>query len=278
VRGADRIPATGPEVALPPGPNLPVGLQTLLFMAGRAWVFRRWQRRFGNVFAVHIAPAGHGVVIAEPAHIREIFAGPADTFHAGEGNAILEPVMGRHSVLLLDEDEHLAARKRVMSAFHGAAMGSWSEVIEAITAERVASWPRDTVFAVHPELNAISLEVILRIVFGVSDQARLDSLRPLLTKLVRIGPVIFLGWTYPQLGRLGPWRRFGELNREIDRLLFAEIAERRSVHDLATRNDVLSRLLGGRAGAERCGGPRPSRDAVARRSRDNRCHARVDPA
>ncbi|MDT4971517.1 MAG: cytochrome family, partial [Pseudonocardiales bacterium] len=153
---------------LPPGPRLPTGLQTLLFMTARTWIGPRWHRRYGDVFSVHLAPAGRGVVLTKPEHIREVFAGPASTFHAGEGNAILGPIMGEHSVLLLDEEAHLAARKRVMSAFHGGAMRGYGEVVEKLAAEQVERWPVGKPFAVHPFMNDISLEVILRIVFGVT--------------------------------------------------------------------------------------------------------------
>jgi cytochrome P450 family 135 len=236
-------PAPSAVPTLPPGPKLPTAVQTVLFMAAKTWAAQRWQHRYGDVFALRIAPAGDAVVLARPEHIREVFAGPADVFHAGEGNAILGPIMGEHSVLLLDEKEHLAARKRVMAAFHGAAVKSWSEVIERLTADSVAQWPRNRPFAVHPKLNDISLEVILRIVFGMADGERLRELRPLLKKLVQIGPVIFLGWLYPQLMRYGPWRRFDKVKQAADALIHAEISERRAATDLDERTDVLSKLL-----------------------------------
>jgi cytochrome P450 len=229
--------------ALPPGPRLPAGLQTLLFMTGRTWIGPRWHRRYGDVFSVHLAPAGRGVVLTKPEHIREVFAGPASTFHAGEGNAILGPIMGEHSVLLLDEQAHLAARKRVMSAFHGEAMRGYGEVVENLAAEQVEQWPVGKPFAVHPFMNDISLEVILRIVFGVTEEARLVEMRPLLRRLVKIGPLVFLGWLYPRLEAVGPWLRFRNLKDATDALIYAEIADRRQVPDLTGRTDVLSKLL-----------------------------------
>jgi cytochrome P450 len=231
------------QLSLPPGPRLPKAVQTLLFMTQREWISPRWQRRYGDVFAIHIAPAGRAVVLARPEHIREVFAGSATTFHAGEGNAILGPVMGEHSVLLLDEDAHLAARKRVMAAFRGEAMRGYGEIVERLAADQVAGWPVGTPFAVHPHLNDISLEVIVRIVFGVTDGPRLAQMRPLLQQLVKIGPTVLLGWLYPALERVGPWRRFRELKAATDAVLYAEIADRRSVTDLDGRTDVLSRLL-----------------------------------
>jgi cytochrome P450 len=228
---------------LPPGPRLPAVLQTVLFLGLRTYVAPRWQRRYGDVFSVHVAPAGRGIVLTRPEHIREVFAGSADVFHAGEGNAILGPIMGEHSVLLLDEDAHRESRRKVMSAFHGEAMRHWAGVVEELAAADVATWPVGTPFAVHPHLNDISLEVILRIVFGVTDDARLREMRPLLSRLVRIGPTIFIGWMYPGLQRIGPWRRFLRLKERVDELVYAEIAERRIVPDLAERRDVLSKLL-----------------------------------
>jgi len=228
---------------LPPGPRLPAAVQTLLFLTGRTFIGPRWHRRYGDVFSVHLAPAGRGVVLTKPEHIREVFAGPASTFHAGEGNAILGPIMGEHSVLLLDEDAHLAARKRVMAAFRGEAMRGYAEIVERLAAEQVERWPIGKPFAVHPFMNDISLEVILRIVFGVTDETRLTQMRPLLRRLVKIGPLVFLGWLYPRLDAVGPWRRFRLVKDATDALIYAEIAERRRVPDLAGRTDVLSKLL-----------------------------------
>src|SRR4051794_20725120 len=231
------------ELRLPPGPRLPRALQTVLFLTQRDQIAPRWHRRYGDVFSIHIAPAGHGVVLVDPEDIRQVFAGPADTYHAGEGNAILGPIMGRHSVLLLDEDEHKRSRKRVMAAFHGETMRGWGSKVEQLAADNVATWPQGRSFAVHPQMNDISLEVILRIVFGVTDEVRTGELRPLLQRLVRIGPTIFVGWMYPRLQGIGPWRRFQLLKESVDTLLYAEIADRRRVTDLAERKDVLSKLL-----------------------------------
>lgn len=230
-------------IQLPPGPRWPAFAQTLMFMGARKIFAPRWQRRYGDVFAIHVAPAGRAVVLSRPEDIKAVFAGPADVFHAGEGNAILGPIMGEHSVLLLDEAEHLAARKRVMSAFHGEAIASWGAVVEELAERTVERWPVDSPFGVHQHMNDISLEVILRIVFGVSDEGRLAQMRPLLKRLVRIGPVIFLGWLYPGLDNLGPWKRFNIVKAKTDALIYREIAERREVPDLAERKDVLSKLL-----------------------------------
>lgn len=234
------IPASA---ELPPGPSLPKFVQTVMITALGGRTIPRWFDRYGDVFSLRIAPAGRAVIIKKPEHIREVFAGSSSTFHAGEGNAILGPIMGRHSVLLLDEAEHLETRKRIMAAFHGETIRGYDGVIADITREVIATWPVDTPIRMHEQMNTISLEVIVRIVFGVSDGPRLDRLRPLLRELVGIGPTVFIGWLYPALDRVGPWRRFQQIKAATDRELYAEIAQRRTEPDLATRNDVLSKLL-----------------------------------
>ena len=231
------------DAVLPPGPKWPAAMQTVMFLTLRSRFLPRWRRKYGDVFSVNIAPAGRGVVISRPEYIREIFAGPADTFHAGEGNAILGPIMGEHSVLLLDEQEHLAARRRVMAAFHGETTSGYAEVIEELTARTVEQWPVGEAFALHPLMNDISLEVILRIVFGVRDVQRLEQMRPLIRELVNVGPLVFVGWLYPRLSAVGPWRRFHEVQQAADALIYEEIAQRRTADDLAARTDVLSKLL-----------------------------------
>jgi cytochrome P450 len=231
------------SLALPPGPRWPTVIQTVLFLSLGPYVAPRWHKRYGDVFTVQLAPAGTAIVLTRPEHIKEVFAGTADTFHAGEGNAILGPIMGEHSVLLLDEEEHRVARKRVMSAFRGEAIAGWGPVLERLAAENVATWPVGRPFAVHPHMNDVSLEVMLRIVFGLTDETRREEMRPLLQQLIRIGPTIFLGWMYPGLQRVGPWRRYARLKDHVDELVYAEIAERRTVANLAERTDVLSKLL-----------------------------------
>jgi cytochrome P450 len=92
-------------------------------------------------------------------------------------------------------------------------------------------------------MNALTLEVILRVVFGVADEDRLTRLRPLVNATVDVKPVVLLGWGYPFLQRFGPWKKVVEVQRDLDRLLYAETAERRAAGDLHERSDVLSQLL-----------------------------------
>lgn len=231
-----------PGTALPPGPKLPALLQTFLFLGARRQVYAHYRRRYGELFTTTVAGPRTIVTLSRPEHIRQVFAGSPTIFHAGKGNRILEPVMGRNSLLTIDGDEHLRARKLLMPAFNGAALRGYRELMTDLAVRSVEAWPTNTPFPVHPRMNAVTLEIILRVVFGMTEGDRLAELRPRLNRMTDISPLTVLGWSYPRLRKLGHWRRNWENLKAADRLLYAEIADRRT-EDLTDRGDVLSRLL-----------------------------------
>ena len=229
---------------LPPGPRLPGLLQSVGLLRFRHRFIPALRRRYGDVFTVRILPEGrHLVVFNRPEHVKEIFAGDPESFHAGKGNAILGPVMGEHSLLLVDSAQHKRARKLLMPAFNGQALRGYEELVTRLTRREVDRWREGTAFASLERMNALTLEVILQVVFGVTDEGTLSRLRPLVNRTVNIPPLVFLGWGFPGLQKYGPWRRTVENQIELDRVIFAEIAHRRQAGDLPDRSDVLSRLL-----------------------------------
>jgi cytochrome P450 family 135 len=229
---------------LPPGPRLPGILQSIGLLRFRHRFVPALQRRYGDVFSIKIMPEGrHLVVFNRPEHVKEIFAGDPEVFHAGKGNAILGPVMGEHSLLLVDSTQHKRARKLLMPAFNGHALRGYEDLVTGLAKTEVGRWQEGEAFASLERMNALTLEVILQVVFGVTDEARLSELRPLVNKTVNIPPLVFLGWGFPRLQKLGPWRRTVENQIELDRVIFRVIGERREATDLAERSDVLSRLL-----------------------------------
>ncbi len=229
---------------LPPGPRLPAILQSIGALRFRHTFIPAMHRRYGEVFSLRLVPEGRNFVLFNrPEHVKEIFAGDPEVFHAGKGNAILGPVMGEHSLLLLDSTQHRRARRLLMPAFNGRALRGYEDLVVRLVRAEVERWPEHEPFASLGRMNALTLEVILHVVFGVTDEDRLAQLRPVVHRTVNIPPLVFLGWTFPALHRLGPWRRTLENQVELDRLVFAEIAERRLASDLADRPDVLSRLL-----------------------------------
>ncbi len=229
---------------LPPGPRLPMLVQTYAFGRYRHRWLPALRRRYGDVFTVRIAPGGRRLVlVAEPGVIRDVFARSATSFHAGESNGVLEPLLGSHSLLLIDEDEHLAIRKQLMPAFNGAALRGYRDLVAGITKQHLADWPTGVPVAMHPYLQRVTLDVIMQVVFGVTDPDRLATLRPLVERVVLVGPFLMLAGYYPRLRRYGPWRRHLEIQHRLDEELYAEIAERRAASPLDEGRDVLTRLL-----------------------------------
>ncbi|MBF6146165.1 cytochrome P450 [Nocardia nova] len=246
----------------PPGPRLPRVAQTLLHAKWRGWFAGVASRRYGDVYTMRmIAPyAENLVVFSRPEHIREIFAGAPADLHAGEGNRVLEPVMGQHSLLLTDEDEHARARRLLMPAFTGSALRGYRDLVEAIAKHHIDQWQPDTTLVTLPRMNELTLDVIMQVVFGISEQRGRADLAPRLRYLVDVGPLIFLGWKWHRLQRFGPWKRFADNKNAIDALLYEEIARRRDEADPGERADVLARLLA--VGAE--AGDEPLSDAELR--------------
>jgi cytochrome P450 family 135 len=229
---------------LPPGPRWPSLVQSVALIRFRHQFVPAMHRRYGDVFTVRVMPRGSALVLfTRPEHAKEIFAGDPEVLHAGKGNAILGPVMGEHSLLLQDSEEHRRARKLLVPAFNGAALRGYESVVTALAQDEVARWTPGRPFRSLDRMNALTLEVILRVVFGVTDQARLASLRPLVSRTVEVSPLVLLGRGHPFLLRFDPWRAMVENQRALDEVLYAEIAERRAAPDLGTRTDVLSRLL-----------------------------------
>ncbi len=170
-----------PRDALPPGPQWPSLLQSIALVRFRhrfvPAMHRRLRRRLHG--AGHAAGVRRWCCSPVPEHAREIFAGDPAVFHAGKGNAILGPVMGEHSLLLHDGSEHQRARRLLMPAFNGAALRGYEALVADLARDEVDGWPPGTSFRSLDRMNALTLEVILRVVFGVTDEDRLARLRPL---------------------------------------------------------------------------------------------------
>jgi cytochrome P450 family 135 len=229
---------------IPAGPKVSAGRMTWKFLRDRAGIIPAYHEEFGDTFTLKILPGPRTLVVfSDPADIKEIFAADPSQFHAGKGNEILKPVMGEHSVLLTDDAEHQRARKLLMPAFSGASMRAYQPLVEAIAKIEVDAWHDGDTLVTLDRMNAITLDVILQVVFGVTDEDRLAVLRPKVNRMVNIDAKMLLAWSYPKLFALPPWRGYFKNQQSVDELLYAEIAERREAHDLEGRDDVLSRLL-----------------------------------
>lgn len=233
-------------MGLPPGPSAPPVVQTARWLGRPIEFMNSCRRRYGDAFSIRLLGFQTPMVlISDPEAIKALYSNPEHGLPPGR-TAALGPVMGHRSVLLLEGAEHLSRRKLMLPPFHGERMRTYESVITEATRAEIESWPLRESFPIHPRMQAVTLEIILRAVFGVSEQTRLDSLRDLLGDLL-------VGIASPGLGlRVALARRLGRHDpmdeverraRAVDELLHAEIAERRSDERIADREDILSMLI-----------------------------------
>jgi cytochrome P450 family 135 len=219
------------------------------------WVLRPTEfmescfRRYGDIVTLRF-PDVDAVAISDPEAVKQVFTGDPDVLRAGEGNAFLEPVVGARSVLLLDGPRHIRERRLLLPPFHGERMQRYGELIAEIAERDIDGWPIDRPFAIRPRTQAITLEVIMRAVFGIEDVERLSELRAKLAELTDLSGsrVRWVGLLLPALQRSfgtsrSPWSQFVAAREEVDTLLYDEIARRRTDPRLAEREDILSLLL-----------------------------------
>jgi cytochrome P450 len=187
--------------ALPPGPRWPVLLQTAGLLRFRHRFHPYMRKKYGDIFTVRIAPGGRPLVFfTRPEHAKEIFAGDPEVFHAGKANGILGPIMGEHSLLLQDSSQHKRARKLLMPAFNGHALREYQDLVTEVARAEIATWRDGEEFRSLDRMNRLTLEVILRVVFGVTD----EELRDQLVTLLLAGhetTATALAWTLHELGK-----------------------------------------------------------------------------
>jgi cytochrome P450 len=233
------------EPTLPPGPRLGRLLTTLAWFTRPTATMLRCRERFGDTFTLHIAHEGPWVMVHHPDAVKQVFTGDPRLLHAGEGNVILKPMLGSNSVLLLDESQHMRQRKLMLPPFHGERMKAYADTMTAVAEREIATWPSGEPFELWPRMQAITLEVIVRTVFGVERIRDVDRLGRLLSGALDWGtePLTMLG-----LLALGPEHRLTRAIsrrtlRDVDEMVYEEIRRRRGADDLDQRDDVLSLLL-----------------------------------
>lgn len=228
---------------LPPGPSLNWLVQSALIVTGPRWL-EYCQKRYGDRFTLRLGRFGTYVYLADPDDIKEVFRGDDAVFHAGEANApFLGRVLGPSSVLVTDEEVHLRQRRRLSGPFHGASVRRLVPRMAAIAAADVGSWPVGRPLRVLDRMRAVTLEVILQTVIGVTDEERLAPLRSALLHLTDIPVWQMAQFPLPALGRYRPWRSFWDRKEAADRLLRDELELARRDPALEERPDVLAMLL-----------------------------------
>jgi cytochrome P450 len=230
---------------LPPGPSTPRPLQTMRWIARPGAMLEDCRRRYGDMFTLRIANEGTWVFLAHPDAVKEVFTGDPRVLHAGEANVVLLPILGHHSVLLLDEAAHMSQRKLMLPSFHGERMRSYEDTMAEVARAEIDRWPLGERRAVRPAMQRITLEVILRTVFGVQDDSRRARLSDALSRAFEWGSK---PRRMAMMAALGPHRiaergLFRRVIEPADELIYEEIQRHRGAPDLAERDDVLSLLL-----------------------------------
>jgi len=237
---------------LPPGPRGPTALVAARFLLRGPHFLEACRDRYGDVFTIRLNTGRTVVIAGDPAIAKEVFQGSPDDLHAGAGNVVLKPILGAGSLLLLDGPEHLRQRRLMLPSFHGERMRAYGATMAEVAERHVSRWPIGRPFSVHPTMQAITLEIILRTVFGVEDAAGVERMaaptKRLLNSTDQPLRLLALQLTSSADARpRSPWGRVYALMAPVDALIHEQIAARRAaLADGAAHDDVLSLLLSAR--------------------------------
>jgi unspecific monooxygenase len=210
----------------------------------------KYSEQYGDIFSMQLGGMGTYVVVGNPQVIQELFSQDS-RFDIGRGNALAEPLIGRNSLMLLDGDRHKRERKLLMPPFHGERLQTYAEQICLITRQVANQWQVGQAFVMRTAMQKVSLEVILQVVFGLSEGERYEQLKPLLTDWLDMtdsplrSSMLFLKVLQQDWGNWTPWGRMKQRQRKVHRLLQAEIEERRAKGNEG-RADVLSLMMAAR--------------------------------
>jgi cytochrome P450 len=226
-------------VTLPPGPTAPRAVQGAYALTSPLRGMRRLRAKYGDAFTVNVPIFGNAVVISGPAEIKQLFtAGPdlADNLEVNLGR-----VLGPRSLFALSGEEHRRQRKLLVPPFHGRRLAAYEKIVEEETLRELENWPEGRAFATLPSMMRITLNAILRAVFG-AEGAEFDALRALLPPFVTLGSRLAV-LPISKKGRWNPWRRFERMRREYDAIVDRLIATARADEHLDDRDDVLALML-----------------------------------
>jgi len=233
---------------LPPGPAGPWWLASLRYLRDPWGALAKAARVYGDCFTARAIGPTPFVTFSHPDAVREIFAGHPATMSISPGRRmLLEGILGRHSLPILDGERHLRERRLLLPPFHGERMRAYGEAMQAVTRDVMAAWPVGRPFPVHRAMQEISLAVIMRTVFGFEEPARLERLREVILRLLAmpdsaLAPFLAIPALRFDWGGMTPWGRFLRDKAALRAILLADVARRRAERG-GTQTDILSMLL-----------------------------------
>lgn len=233
---------------LVPGPTTPPAIQVLRWIRSPFRVMDECHERFGDTFTLRMPRVrGDIVIFSDPLAVKDVFGMGPDEGHAGKANFILRPLVGEHSLLLLDGAEHLRQRKMILPAFHGERMHAYGRAMLEATHDSIDGWPLGRPFAVHRPMLDVTLSVILRTVFGVGEGPRFTALADALRRMLdaTANPLLLFPFMQRDLGPVTPWGQFKRQLARASEILRSEIRRGRE-KGTAGRVDVLAMMLDAR--------------------------------
>jgi cytochrome P450 len=244
------LDSTKAKIARPasevPGPRLPRALVSWLGVSRPFEARLAMKRRYGPVFRTNDALAGQMFHVADRGLIEQMFKWKPADYNVSEPRRMMEPVTGPSSLLLLDGERHLRMRKLMLPPFHGEAIAHYAELIGEITDREIDAWRPGEVIRTRTVAQTITMEVIIRAVFGITDPDRIAELKRLLPRLSSINPILAVEFVRKDLGPLSPWGRFIRIRKRVDAMIYEEIARRRPEAANNGRDDILGLLLSAR--------------------------------
>ena len=229
----------------PPGPATPGAIQSAQWLFRPIQFMERCRAKYGPIFSISLGTAQNVVVVGEPAAAASVIGGDPEIFRSGEANLLFRPVLGRHSLLVLDVPEHSEHRRILLPPFKAGHVQGFGQMIEDVARARVSSWPLGEEFALTSEMQAITYGAISRVAFGDQVEERDTRLAELSLEMMDRcdSPFTLVPKLRVQAGGLSPYARLMKVVQEIDQLLFAAIAERRADPLSQMRDDVLSLMI-----------------------------------
>lgn len=228
-------------VRLPPTPRIPRFLQGLGFSLSRQWTVAQVVRRYGDVFTMTLPVFGKTVLVTDPALAKQLFM--ANTDDVGNIQPNLSRVLGSGSVFALDGTDHRLRRKLLTPPFHGKSIKNYERIFEEETLREAQSWPDGQPFETLEPMMRITLNAILRAVFG-ADGAHLDELRRIIPPWVTLGSrLAVLPTPHRTYGRFSPWGRLARYRRRYDEVIGRLIDAVQADPNFESRDDVLALLL-----------------------------------
>jgi cytochrome P450 len=241
----------GTPVRLPPGPELPTLIQGLRFGARPMGFHLGAHRRFGDVWTLRLPTRRGGfIVTCHPDHLESLLKAKPAEAPSLTGESPLRPILGPNSILTSVGDRHLRQRKLLLPPFHGEAVARYVEMIAEVADREIDGWPVNQPFALAPRMQAVTLAVIMRGIFGLEAESARGTIEHRMRETIRR---LLAASTHPlyqlvelrNAGRREPRGVLARLLAIADRQMYAVISRRRA-EGCGGGGDVLSLLLAAR--------------------------------